>query len=387
MFPKISDLISFLFDIHLNLPFQTYGFVLTLAFLLGGMVLRSELKRKEKTGLLAVRIRKIGPSRPLHWINIFILGIFFSVMVWKLAGIIFNYERFVTNPQKFIFSMDGNVPGLIITAIIYLAIQLFRYRVSKPFPDIVREETVHPYQNTWNIMIVAIISAIAGSKFFDILDNLDSFVKNPMHSIFSFNGFAFYGGFFVTVIALLLYMRVVRLDWKHVIDCSAPAIMIGYAVGRLGCHLSGDGCWGVINTLPQPDLLAWLPDSFWANRYPHNVINYGIIIPGCTSSHCRILAEPVFPTSLYESILSAFSFSILWITRKHIKAPVVLFGVFLLLYGTERFLIEQIRINNKYDLFGMQVTQAEISSVLLILTGAVVMVYFLNRNKLGFNSG
>ncbi len=381
MFPKISDLLSFLFDLHLNLPFQTYGFVLTIAFLLGGLVLRSELKRKEKEGLLAARIRKPNPSQTAHWITILLQGILVSVMVWKMAGIILNYERFLSNPQRFLFSSDGSKTSLIVTAIIYLAMQLYLFKFSKPVQDGVREEIVHPYQKTWSIMIVAIISAIVGSKIFDILDNSGSFLKNPMHGLFSFNGFAFLGGFLVTVIALILFMRVVRLDWKQVIDCSAPAIMIGYAVGRLGCHLSGDGCWGIVNMLSQPEWLSWLPDWLWAFRYPHNVINHGIAIAGCSGPHCRILAEPVFPTSLYESILSTFFFIILWIMRKRINAPVVLFGLFMVLYGTERLFIEQIRINNKYDLFGMQLSQAEMISALMILAGIVVMAYFHRRRQ------
>jgi prolipoprotein diacylglyceryltransferase len=157
--------------------------------------------------------------------------------------------------------------------------------------------------------------------------------------------------------------------------------MIGYAVGRLGCHLSGDGCWGVVNMLSQPDWLSWLPDWLWAFRYPHNVINQGIAIAGCSGPHCRILAEPVFPTSLYESILSTFFFIILWIMRKRINAPVVLFGLFMVLYGTERLIIEQIRINNKYDLLGMQLSQAEMISALMILAGIVVMAYFHRRRR------
>lgn len=301
MFPKISDLINYLLGTSIHLPFQTYGFMLAVAFLLGGWVMRSELKRKEKEGLLATRNRK--------------------------------------------------------------------------------GETIHPYQNTWSILVVALVAAIVGSKIFDILDNLESFMRDPIRSLFSFNGFSFYGGLIATVPALILYMRVLRLDWKQVIDCSAPGILIGYAVGRLGCHLSGDGCWGVPNILPQPQWLSWLPEWTWASNYPHNVINQGIPISGCEGPHCSMLAVPVFPTSFYESVLSLLIFGLLWLVRKHIKAPVVLFGLFLLLFGIQRLLIEQIRINIRHSFFSLQVTQAEIISVALILTGILTVIYFRMRKS------
>src|SRR5512133_1369943 len=231
MFPKLSDLVNYIFGSHISLPFQTYGFMLAMAFLGGGLVMRSELKRKEKEGFLTARVR--------------------------------------------------------------------------------RGETIHPHQNTWSILIVALVAAIVGSKVFDILDNLGSFMRNPWQSLVSFNGFAFYGGLIATVPALILYMRVIKLDWKQVIDATAPAILIGYALGRLGCHLSGDGCWGIPNNLPQPEWLSWLPGWTWASYYPHNVINAGILIPGCHGSHCMALTEPVFPTSLYESVLAVICAGIL----------------------------------------------------------------------------
>lgn len=309
MFPKLSDLINYMFGSNLNLPFQTYGFMVAVAFLAGGLVVRSELKRKEREGRLvagARRVRRHGTSR---------------------------------------------------------------------------EVLVHPYQYTWSILIVAMVSAIVGSKLFDLFDNMDAFLRNPVHSVLSFNGFAFLGGFIVTVIVLLFYMRVLRLDWKEVIDATAPAIMIGYAIGRMGCHLSGDGCWGVVNTFDQPDWLSWLPDWLWASNYPHNVANLGVAIPGCSGSHCRMLGEPVFPTSLYESILSFLLFGVLWTMRKKITTPVVLFGLFMVLYGTERIFIEQIRINKKFMVGGIQFTQAELISFLMIVAGLVLIIVLHLRNR------
>jgi prolipoprotein diacylglyceryl transferase len=381
MFPKFSDLLNHLFGSHIDLPVQTYGFFLTLGFVVGGIVLWSELKRKEKEGLLEPRIILNHSNKTATWLEIIPAIILSSIIGWKFFGIIIQYREFTLNPQQYIFSGKGSVAALIIIAIVSLTYHLYKRFSARRTADEITEEIIHPHQNTWNLLVIAIISALIGSKVFDILDNFNSFLSHPARSLLSFNGLAFYGGFIVTVIVLMWYVKIIKLDWRHVIDSTAPVIMIGYAVGRLGCHFSGDGCWGIVNTLTQPHWLAWVPDWLWASDYPHNVANQGVAIPGCHGPNCRVLVEPVFPTSLYESIISFVSFGFLWIMRKKIKAPVVLFGLFMILNGTERFFIEKIRVNHKYNFLGMHLTQAEIISAFLILIGIGVMIYFSKRYK------
>lgn len=386
MFPKLSDLINHLLGSQIDLPIQTYGFFLTLGFVVGGFVLQSELKRKEREGLLSKRILEVHPNKTASWFGIIPGIILSSVIGWKLFGIIIHYRDFAANPQQFIFSGKGSLSALLIIAVVSLLYHLYSWQRAKKSADEVTEEIIRPHQNTWNLMIVAIVAAIIGSKLFDVIDNFSLFLNNPIRSLLSFSGLTFYGGFIVTVIVLMQYVKVVKLDWRHVIDCSAPVIMIGYAIGRLGCHFSGDGCWGIVNTLSQPEWLTWIPDWLWASDYPHNVANQGIQITDCHGQHCKVLGEPVFPTSLYESIISFLSFGVLWIMRTRIKAPVVLFGLFMVLNGFERFFIEKIRINNKYNILGVQLTQAEIISAFLIIIGIAVMVYFTKRYKLNITT-
>ena len=383
MFPKLSDLINYLFGSQIDLPIQTYGFFLAFAFLIGGIALRIELKRKEKEGLLQPRSLTIQPNKPASLFEIIPGIILSSVIGWKFFGIIFQYHEFASNPQHYILSGKGSLLALLIIAVVSFAYHFYTLTKAKNNTNDEYEEIIHPYQNTWNLLIVAIVSALIGSKIFDIFDNFGSFLHDPVRSLFSFSGLTFYGGFIVTVIVLMQYVKVIKLDWRHVIDSSAPVIMIGYAIGRLGCHFSGDGCWGVINTIAQPHWLAWLPDWLWAYDFPHNVANQGNPIPGCIGQHCMILQNPVFPTSLYESIISFISFGILWNMRKRIKAPVVLFGLFMILNGVERFFIEHIRINNRYNFLGLNLTQAEIISAGLILIGITLMIYYTKRYKNG----
>jgi prolipoprotein diacylglyceryltransferase len=79
--------------------------------------------------------------------------------------------------------------------------------------------------------------------------------------------------------------------------------------------------------------------------------------------------------------MSVVLFAVVWSLRRRIKAPVALFGLFLVLFGTERLLIEQIRINIRHDLFGLFLSQAEAISALLIVTGIIVLTYFTSRYR------
>ncbi len=376
MFPRITDFFNYLLGTNWQFPVQTYGFFLALAFLAGGAILRQELKRKEKEGLLQIRQKKVQKNKESGWGEILLNSVLSSIVGFKFLGIAYNYKAFAANPQKYLLSAQGSLPAAILILAGLIGYALYRnskLRDSKPEWT---QAVIHPYQNTWNILIIAVVAALIGSKIFDIADNFSGFLLNPIESLLSFSGLTFYGGFIVTVIALLYYMKVIELDRRHVLDAAAPAILIGYAVGRLGCHFSGDGCWGIVNELLKPGWLSWLPDWAWAFNFPHNVINHGIPIPGCSGPNCTVLGKPVWPTSLYESMASFLLFGILWSIRRKIKAPVVIFGIFLVMNGIERFLIETIRVNNRFGIMGFEVTQAEIISALLLLTGIGVIVYF-----------
>ena len=221
MFPKISDLVNHLTGTHLNLPFQTYGFMLALAFLSAGLVLRSELMRKENGGMLPPVIRHHPASGFRHWMMILLRAVFVAVVAWKSVAIMVGFSKFSANPQKFIFSEEGSFPLLFIVLALYLGVAFFRHRATRSDSARISETVAHPFQYTWNIMIIAIVSAIAGSKLFDIADNFSTFLRNPVDSLLSMSGFAFLGGLIATVIVLVLYVRMIKLDWKQVIDATA----------------------------------------------------------------------------------------------------------------------------------------------------------------------
>ncbi|MBK7214513.1 MAG: prolipoprotein diacylglyceryl transferase [Bacteroidales bacterium] len=360
----------------MDLPVQTYGFFLALAFLISGLLLRRELGRKENEGLMPVRIRHGLTNSGNTFTEVLLSAILTAIIGFKVFDILLNYREFQLHPQQFLIAPRGNVTAALAFFVFSIGFALYQnYKLGK-LPHEPEETLIHPASHTWSILIVAVISALIGSKLFDIFDNFEPFLRDPVESLTSFSGLTFYGGLITTVIVLIIYMRVIKLDWKYVIDATAPAIMLGYAIGRLGCHFSGDGCWGMVNEMSKPGFLSWLPDWAWAYNYPHNVLQSGIQIPNCEGSNCSMLAKPVWPTSLYESLISSGSFVILWVSRTRMKAPVTLFGLFMILNGVERFLIEKIRINHKYDVLGMQLTQAEIIAFFLIVGGIAVIVFF-----------
>ena len=162
-------------------------------------------------------------------------------------------------------------------------------------------------------------------------------------------------------------------------DIGSPGMMLAYAVGRMGCHIAGDGDWGIIHSQPRP---AWLPEWLWASRYPHNSVHQGIYIQGCNGNYCTILPTPVYPTPLYEAIICFCLFLLLWGLRRHIKKPGVLFAYFAILNGAERFAIEFIRVNPRYHIGYWNLSQAQVIALGWMLAGLIVLL--LSTRKRAF---
>jgi len=167
----------------------------------------------------------------------------------------------------------------------------------------------------------------------------------------------------------------------HLADIGSPGMMLAYGIGRIGCQLSGDGDWGRINPDPKPGWLNWLPDWIWSFNFPHNSINSGVSIPGCTGNFCNQLPYGVYPTSFYELVLCIGMFGLMWTFRRKIKVPGLMFSIYLILNGGERFLLEQIRVNHRFSFFSIVLTQAELIG-LVMLTGGITGICILLYNRL-----
>ncbi len=381
MYATISDLLKDIFGFYIPLPIQTFGFFMALSFGGAYYTTNSELKRKEANGLLKSFQKKSIINQPVTQTDFIINIILGGLIGYKVLEMFFDYAALIQNPQEFILSTKGNPIGLIAGAAI-----AFYYK-KKEADEIKGKEqkeilvTTHPYQLMGNIVGIAAIAGIIGAKIFHNLENLDDLFSDPIGALFSFSGLTFYGGLIVAAYAVLRYTNQNKIPAIHMIDTAAPGLMLAYGMGRVGCQMAGDGDWGINNFAAKPNWMSFLPDWMWSFRYPNNVVGEGIPIPNCIGSHCNMLEFPVFPTPFYESVICIALFFVLWLIRKKITIPGLLFCIYLMLNGIERFFIEKIRINTTYNIFGHHITQAEIISTALFLGGLIGAILVYQKSK------
>lgn len=395
---------------------NSFGFFLAIAFIVGAWLLAKELKRKSSNGLLQpteVNVQVGRPATPLELITNFFLGFIFG---YKILAMFFLGEEATRDPQAFIFSSNGNWPLGIGLGLLFAAFKWWdKRKEALPKPE-TRKIRMWPQDRVGEITILALIFGVLGAKLFDIFENWTDFLRRPMAYILSGGGLTFYGGLICATAAIVWYAKKHKISIRHLADSIAPPLMIAYAIGRIGCQVSGDGDWGIYNSafktepdgeisaaapgdfnaalsantaffsdyadssqvehayFAKPAALNFLPDWFFAYNFPNNVNKVGVPITSCTEQHCKQLPIPVFPTSLYETIACSILFFILWSLRKRIRVYGGLFVLYLVLNGLERFLIEKIRVNNQFDFFGLHPTQAEVISVALILSGIILWI-------------
>lgn len=378
MYPNLKYLFKDLFGIDSEFLsyLQSFGFLVAVSFLIANYVMVLEMKRKERDGVLKPIKTRVTPEQIKQERLSDLIG---STVVGFLLGFklvpLFTEGTGGLSLQDYLFSMEGSgLYGLLLAAI---SGGYRYYRHSKePLPTETEEKLIHPYEIMGNLTVAAAISGLIGAKIFHNLENWEEFLKDPVGNLVAFSGLTFYGGLLFGAVTVLYLAWKKQIHWRHMLDVGAPAMMLAYGIGRLGCQISGDGDWGIENTAPKPGWLNWAPDWLWSYRYPNNVLKEGDPIEGCLGEYCYQLKVGVFPTPLYETIACVLLFFVLWNLRKRIKVPGMLFSIYLILNGVERFLIEKIRVNNKMDVLGMQLTQAEIISFSLVVLGIVGILYF-----------
>lgn len=381
MYPTISDLIFDLTGLNIPLPIQSFGFMMAISFLLAAYTLSLELKRKEKLGIffpITVKTLVGEKAKFQELLFSFLIGF---IVGYKLIYALSHYKEFVADTQGILLSMEGSFLGGIVAGGVGAFLK-FRERESQKLakPEMCIEQ-IHPYQLVGNFTIVAAVTGLIGAKIFHNLENLDDFAEDPWGTLVSFSGLTMYGGLIVGGAGVIWYALKNKMNPFHFADSAAPGLMLAYGTGRIGCHISGDGDWGIPNVDPMPSWMNFLPDWMWGYQYPHNVLSEGIPIPGCEGRHCMMLPEPVFPTPFYEAVLCIGLFFVLWSLRKQITVPGVLFSLYLILNGVERFFIEKIRVNTKYHIGSYEITQAEIISVVLIILGVAGVIVFRKMAK------
>jgi phosphatidylglycerol:prolipoprotein diacylglycerol transferase len=381
MYATLSDLINDLFGFYIPLPIQTFGFFMALSFMGAYIATTAELKRKEAIGLLSTIQQKATLNKPVSQVD-YIANILIGGLIgYKVLEMVLNYSLLVQNPQEFILSTKGNIIGLFVGAGIAFYYKKKEADAVKGKEQKIITQTIHPYQLMANILGIAAISGLLGAKIFHNLENLDEFARDPIGALLSFSGLTFYGGLIVAAIAVLYYTNKHNIPALHMIDATAPGLMLAYGIGRVGCQMSGDGDWGIDNLAPKPNWMSFLPDWMWGFRYPNNVVSEGIPIPGCEGAHCNMLEYPVFPTPFYEAVICIALFFALWSLRKRITIPGLLFSGYLILNGMERFFIEKIRVNTTYTILGHHITQAELISSFMFIIGIAGSIYLIRTQK------
>ncbi len=432
MYPNLYYIFKDWFGVEWNgLSFlNTFGLMVAMGFVTAAIVLSKELQRKEKQGLLSPREETILVGKPASMSDLIINAVVGFIFGYKIFGLFFSKPAEV-NPQEYIFSSEGNILGGLLLGAVLTWFKWYEKNKQKLKEPERRSVRIWPHDRVGDIIILGLIFGIIGAKLFDNLENWSDFVQDPIGRLFSASGLTFYGGLILAAIAICWYAKKKGIKIMHLVDAAGLALLLAYAVGRIGCQISGDGDWGVFNSayvtnadgkvveagpgdyqkhlekhkayflsgevLNKDSALVQVTDrtyesldkvphrsfkapSFvpvWmvAYTYPNNVNKDGVQIVGCDEEHCRALPQPVFPTPFYETIVCTLLFIILWSIRRKIKVPGVMFGLYLIVNGLERFTVELIRVNNKIPFFGIEPTQAEIISTTLVVAGLVLIIY------------
>ena len=370
--------------------------MLALAFVASAWLVRSELQRLEIEGLLKPQPTKAKLNYTLS--DLILNSIITTVLAAKIPYIIGHFSDFKADPASIIFSKLGNWPiGIIIGAA--MGAYLYFTKYAKQETPTQTSIMIHPHERTMDIIFLAAISGVIGSRLFSILENFDDFLSDPIGNLFSGSGLTIYGGLILAFIAVYWFVKRVGIKPIYMMDIAGMGILLGYAIGRIGCQISGDGDWGIV-AAPQP---SWwfLPDWLWSYTYPNNVATDGIPINGCDETafagakgyledrcqqacgmrYCLELPQPVYPTPIYETILSLIGFGILWVLRKKIKIAGMLFFLYMIYNGIERFFIETIRVNEKYNYFGFDWSQAQYISIGFVTIGILGCIWLYKRKS------
>ena len=382
MFPYLSDLTSYLFGLSFSFPLPMFGFMVAIGFIVANYIWVQEMKRKEAQGLLSATMVKtiVGEkAKPSELIG---NGFFGFVLGFKLLPIVLNYSEVIKDLPGFIMSIDGNILGGIAGGAI-VAYLKYREAEKKRLPEPKEvEEQLHPYQHVGTMTFISAIGGILGAKIFDSVENIDRLMADPIGVIFSGSGLSIYGGLIVGGGAVLYYAYKKKLKLVHVADACAPGLMLAYGIGRIGCQLAGDGDWGMPNYNEMPEMISFLPDWMWSFDYFGNINGVDLGSPGRPMMSDGFAYEGnAWPTPFYETVMAFIIAAILWVIRKKVTVPGVLFSIYLIFNGIERFSIEKIRINSDYNIFGLAATQAEIIAVLLFLLGSFGVWFFTKNAK------
>lgn len=213
------------------------------------------------------------------------------------------------------------------------------------------KEIGKPVDWAYEMLFASLIGGLVGARGYYLIQNYDEIQGDLLGNVFSGAGLVWYGGLIGGVIAVLLWAWWRDFLRLALLDMAAPALALGYAIGRIGCQVSGDGDYGKASDLP------------WAMGYPDGAVPTA---PGVT----------VQPTPIYETLSMGLFALVLWRLRDAL-VPGAVFGIYLVGAGLERFLVEFAR-RNEAVLAGL--TAAQLESLALVLGGAIWLLVLRRRH-------
>jgi phosphatidylglycerol---prolipoprotein diacylglyceryl transferase len=242
-----------------------------------------------------------------------------------------------------------------------------------------------------SVMMLAVVFGIVGAKLLFLVEEWNSFMRDPAGMAFSPGGLTWYGGLLLAIIAVQIFIRRKKVPALKVWDAIGLGLMLAYGVGRVGCHLSGDGDYGYPTTLPWGTIYAQgtakpslMLESYF-DRHPDDrarwqydslrVIPAGVDRLGHRYSRFDEVT-PLHPTPIYELLLGIAGFSILWWLRKRVTPDGALFALYLILASLFRFSVEYLRLNPRLT-FGL--SEAQILALVLAAVGLILLL-ILRRN-------
>lgn len=208
-----------------------------------------------------------------------------------------------------------------------------------------------PVDWAYEIVFSALIGGLVGSRLYFVAQDPGQLSADPLGSLFGGTGLVWYGGAIGGAIGVLIWARRRGFLTLTLLDMASVPLALGYAIGRVGCQVSGDGDYGRPSDLP------------WAMAYPKGTVPTD---------------DRVHPTPIYETLAMGLLAWVLWRLRDRFAAG-VLFAWYLVAAGAERFLIEFIR-RNEAVFAGL--TPAQLESAALIAAGAVWLAVERRRAKL-----
>jgi phosphatidylglycerol:prolipoprotein diacylglycerol transferase len=206
-----------------------------------------------------------------------------------------------------------------------------------------------PKDWAYEMGFAALIGGVVGSRVYFVVQNYDEVKHELLGNLFSGAGLVWYGGAIGGALAVLLWAWYRDFLGLALLDLAAPALALGYALGRCGCQLAGDGDYG------KP----W--NGPWAMSYPDGTVPTN---------------RTVHPTPVYETLAMGLGAWMLWQLRDRVRAG-ALFAIYLVYAGAERFLVEFIRRNTE-DSIGL--TTAQLESLAMMAAGALWIAMVVRRH-------